>query len=165
MDISVYVKKYLCSNLDKLDSYLLLKDRYNKKVMIIEKILILYRGKISKNKQDIMTNNIKINHFNLELLKINKKYKSDIKDLNNMFYEEKKEKFINIIAIFKDYIIQYLNNLKDKDCNEYLLYNLILEEKLKINISKFNIEKFSEIVNLVCKIFSSKMYVISYSKI
>lgn len=165
MDISVYVKKYLCNNLYKLDSYLLLKDRYNKKVMIIEKILSLYRGKISKNKQDIMTNNIKINHFNLELLKINKKYKSDIKDLNNMSHEEKKEKFINIISIFKDYIIQYLNNLKDKDCNEYLLYNLILEEKLKVNISKFNIEKFSEIVNLVCKIFSSKMYVISYSKI
>ena len=163
MDISIYVKKYLCSNLDNLDKYILLKEKYNKKVKTIEKILSFFKNKVNNEKEAIMSNNIKINHFNLELDKINKKYKNDFNNLKSKLYEEKKIKFMNIIAIFKDYILLHLNNLKDKDCNEYLLYNLLLEKKLQISISKFNIEKIYEIINLVCKILSSKIYFISYS--
>ena len=102
MDISIYVKKYLCSNLDNFDKYFLLKERYNKKVKIIEKILSFFKNKVSNEKEATMTKNIKINHFNLELDKINKKYKNDFNNLNSKLYEEKKIKFLNIIAIFKD---------------------------------------------------------------
>ena len=163
MDISIYVKKYLCNNLNNFDKYIFLKEKYNKKVKIIEKILSFFKNKVSNEKEATMTKNIKINHFNLELDKINKKYKNDFNNLNSKLYEEKKIKFMNIIAIFKDYMLLHLNNLKNKDCNEYLLFNLLLEDKLKLNISKFSIEKFFEIVNLACKILSSKIYFINYS--
>ena len=126
-------------------------------------ILSFLKNKVSNEKVIIMTDNIKINHFNIELDKINKKYKNDLNELHLKYFQEKKIKFMNIISIFKYYMLLHLNNLKNKDCNEYLLYNLLLEKKLQISITKFSIGKFFEIVNLVCKILSSKLYIVNYT--
>ena len=163
MDISIYVKRYLCSNLDNLDKYLSLKVKYNNKVLIIRKILKLLTNIATEDNHSSMITNLKINHFLLELEKLNKKYNNDFMNLNEKFYNQKKKKFLIVTSIFKDYILNYLDNIKEKNCNEYLLYNLLLEKNLEINITKFNKEKFIEIVNLTCEIISKKKYLINYT--
>ena len=161
MDISIVVRNYLCGNFNYLDE---IKSKYKNKISLIKKILSLIRNTEVTNNEQKMKNKIKYYHFIALLNTINLKYINNLKKINEKFYEEKKYKFINVINIFKDYIINQLKNVKNKDCNQFLLYNYLLEENIDNSISKFNIDKFYEIINLVCDIISTKKYLINYSK-
>ncbi len=164
MDTSILIKKYLCEKFNYLTRINL---KYKNKIMIFKKIFeYLNLKKLSTNdKNKLMEINIKRNHFQIELNRTNKNYEMLKCKLNKKFYQEKKKKFLNVIEIYREYILNYLKLLRKKDCNEQLLFNLLIEKDINNSITKFNIDKFYEIVDLICKILNNNYYKIYYSEI
>ena len=164
MDTSLLVKKYLCGKFNYLTKINL---KYKNKILTFKKIFeYLNLKKSSTNdKNKLMEIKIKRSHFQMELKKTNKNYETLKCQLNKKFYQEKKNKFTHVIEIYREYILNYLKLLRKKDCNEQLLFNLLLEKDINNSITKFNIDKFYEIIDLICKILNNNYYKIYYSEI
>lgn len=154
------IKYKLCNNFDFLDE---MKSKYRIRINLIQKIFNNIELQLKENLTTDLVMELKLrkNHFLLELNRINENYELCLKNLDKEFYNEKINDFNLILKWYNNDILVHLNKIKNKTTNEILLFNLVKEINYP-SITKFNIDKFNEIINLVCSILSNT-YEIKYS--